>query len=265
MVETGKTHSDAPFFRWCAIGLSWVTGFYPNELPGSTFRFIVQRFAILLVLALIFVFDFGAVLDPEKDADVVFKWFSFACTIFFFFNNIVVPLLLSNLGPRLRWLRAPSFKLSGWRLMVDILISGTLCVLSATLIFSEFPIVDTADKEYVPAQLDYLYFSVVTFSTLGYGDFRSGEALRLPASMLAVAGNIHLGLLAGSVFFALQDRKEDQGPAAELVKSLDEVRTDLTAAHDEMRKLRIDIAASKAEKAKARERGRLIFRGWFRS
>lgn len=267
MFEPRNAHSGTSFYTWCAIALSWITGVFPNERPGSTFRYIVQRCAVLLGLSIVFAFEFGAALDSEKQADVIFKWFSFSCTVFFFFNNIIVPLLLSNLGAKLLWLQAPSFVLSGWRLLVDILISGTLCILSATLIFSEFPIHDTGNKDYLAQQLDYLYFSIVTFSTLGYGDFRPGEALRIPASMLAVAGNIHLGLLAGSVFFALQDRKEDQGstvePDTSLIAAESELTTELIAANKQMHRLRADLAAIRAEKAKARQGGLMFIRRWF--
>ncbi len=48
-----------------------------------------------------------------------------------------------------------------------------------------------------------MYFSTVTFSTLGYGDFRPAPEARSYAAFLAVYGNIHLGLLVGGLFLTI--------------------------------------------------------------
>lgn len=49
-----------------------------------------------------------------------------------------------------------------------------------------------------------LYFSIVTFSTLGYGDISPADYYRLPAAALAFIGNLHLGLLAALCFHLFQ-------------------------------------------------------------
>lgn len=54
--------------------------------------------------------------------------------------------------------------------------------------------------------LTTLYFSMVTFATLGYGDISpQGPILRLVAAFQAIVGNLHLGLFAAAAFFLLQD------------------------------------------------------------
>ncbi|GAB5415752.1 MAG: hypothetical protein Cons2KO_33550 [Congregibacter sp.] len=44
---------------------------------------------------------------------------------------------------------------------------------------------------------DYLYFSIVTFTTLGYGDFTPTEEFRILAASQALFGYVYLGSFAG--------------------------------------------------------------------
>jgi hypothetical protein len=56
-------------------------------------------------------------------------------------------------------------------------------------------IIDTAasDQAATPTSfLDYMYFSTVTFTTLGYGDFRPCEHARLYAAAEAMLGGFFL-------------------------------------------------------------------------
>jgi len=55
-----------------------------------------------------------------------------------------------------------------------------------------------ADK--IVSDWDYLYFSGVTFSTLGYGDFQPQNWSKIPAMVEAIVGNLHLGLIVGSAY-----------------------------------------------------------------
>lgn len=52
--------------------------------------------------------------------------------------------------------------------------------------------------------LDALYFSTVTFSTLGFGDFGPKPNAQAFAGIQAILGNLHLGLIVGSTFAATQ-------------------------------------------------------------
>lgn len=47
------------------------------------------------------------------------------------------------------------------------------------------------------AVLDGLYFSIVTFTTLGYGDLQPAPDGRIYAALQALTGYMHLGLIIG--------------------------------------------------------------------
>ena len=53
-----------------------------------------------------------------------------------------------------------------------------------------------------------IYFSIVTWTTLGYGDFHPSEKLRYVASFEALMGYMYLGVLVGIVMNKLLHRKE---------------------------------------------------------
>ena len=58
--------------------------------------------------------------------------------------------------------------------------------------------------------VDALYFSVVTWTTLGYGDFQPTEGLRLLAAFQALLGTFFIPMLIAAMLFSLQLRsKED--------------------------------------------------------
>lgn len=63
------------------------------------------------------------------------------------------------------------------------------------------------DRRYSSA----LYFSAVTFTTLGYGDFQPVPRLRLIAGFQALMGYLFLGLLVGSAIDYLAQRKTPPG------------------------------------------------------
>ncbi len=44
---------------------------------------------------------------------------------------------------------------------------------------------------------DYLYFSIVSFTTLGYGDFAPKQEFRLLAASEALVGYLYLGIIVG--------------------------------------------------------------------
>lgn len=52
--------------------------------------------------------------------------------------------------------------------------------------------------------LDALYFSIVTWTTLGYGDFQPVEAVRLLAALQAMLGTLFIPLLLAAIVFTLQ-------------------------------------------------------------
>lgn len=62
------------------------------------------------------------------------------------------------------------------------------------------------DGNQVHADTDCLYFSIVTFTTLGYGDFRPTPECRLFAATEAILGYIYFGLTVAILFDLVQRR-----------------------------------------------------------
>lgn len=54
---------------------------------------------------------------------------------------------------------------------------------------------------------DYIYFSLVTFTTLGYGDITPTKAARLWAAAEAVLGYIFLGIFVSLLFYLLSQKQ----------------------------------------------------------
>lgn len=76
------------------------------------------------------------------------------------------------------------------------------------LIYKLFGIVDTSNNESVkPSALNALYFSVVTWTTLGYGDYRPIDQLKPFVMAEALMGYIFMALLVGKVLHMAQRRQ----------------------------------------------------------
>jgi len=58
-----------------------------------------------------------------------------------------------------------------------------------------------------------IYFSAVTFSTLGYGDIKPADYFRVWAAFQALVGNLHLGLIVAVAYFRLQKAAEREAKA----------------------------------------------------
>lgn len=70
------------------------------------------------------------------------------------------------------------------------------------LVYKSFGIIDTATNGLVkPDWLNAIYFSVVTWTTLGYGDFKPVEELKPWVIVEAIMGYIYMGLLVGKILF----------------------------------------------------------------
>ncbi|MEO1551301.1 MAG: potassium channel family protein [Pseudomonadota bacterium] len=83
------------------------------------------------------------------------------------------------------------------RLARDAAISIVYCILSFAVLY-RFLGISLGAECAASSALDHLYFSMVTFSTLGYGDFKPCETARLVAAAQAIYGNLHLGLIVGA-------------------------------------------------------------------
>ena len=103
------------------------------------------------------------------------------------------------------FLISDKFRINPVRLIRDIMISALYTICSFAFYYKQFGIVSPEPKVAEVSVLDYLYFSAVTFSTLGYGDFRPETYSRPLAALEALFGNLHLGLLAGAIFLLITE------------------------------------------------------------
>ncbi len=90
------------------------------------------------------------------------------------------------------------------RLLVDTLISMILIIFVFALWYRKFGIEPSFEA------LNTVYFSAVTFSTLGFGDFAPKPYSQPFAAIQAIFGNLHLGFIVGAVFVAAQRSKKSE-------------------------------------------------------
>ncbi len=92
-------------------------------------------------------------------------------------------------------------------LLVVLVFSVLSGILTHAVYYTQLGLVLSSDgKVFYPAWRDALYFSVVTFTTLGYGDMAPREEYRLVAGFQAIYGYLFLGALVG-VLVALFNRR----------------------------------------------------------
>ena len=80
-------------------------------------------------------------------------------------------------------------------------LNGLTIIVIFVLIYQQTGIVFTGPAEYAPPQpynlREYIYFSTVTFTTLGYGDFQPLPTARIFAAVQSIIGYIYLGIFVG--------------------------------------------------------------------
>ncbi|RLU01785.1 ion channel [Ketobacter sp.] len=82
-----------------------------------------------------------------------------------------------------------------------------LLIAYLALIYKLFGIVDTSTNEEIkPSLLNAAYFSVVTWTTLGYGDFRPIDQLKPFVMAEDLMGYIFMALLVSKVLYMAQKR-----------------------------------------------------------
>ena len=75
-----------------------------------------------------------------------------------------------------------------------------ICILAYTLIYKKLGILDSQTLEVATSLKDFIYFSVVTWTTLGYGDFKPSPEARLYAASQAVLGYLYMSILVAKLF-----------------------------------------------------------------
>lgn len=103
------------------------------------------------------------------------------------------------------WSQEVTTKISLVRVIViEPAASLAVIIISSAIIYHQMGIID-ANGDIVKEFGVSLYFSIVTFTTLGYGDFHPTEAARAIAALEAIIGFICLGLLIGTTIHLLQN------------------------------------------------------------
>lgn len=122
-------------------------------------------------------------------------------SVFYFLIVIVLVIFRSS----------PNFRPQPFWLALDTVNSIVFCIFAFAILyrFEGISFDQTCPNDHRPT--DYVYFSAVTFSTLGYGDFRPCEGARLYAAFHAIFGNLHLGLIVGCAFFFAQLARDGDG------------------------------------------------------
>ena len=147
---------------------------------------------MFVVLALLLEWSFPQI-DPSEGVLVwIIAWVLVGWSILYFASVIIaIPFLTSE-----------KFWPNPTRLFFD----GLVSICQSVLVFAvAYRLLGIEGDEGVTVS-DHVYFSAVTFSTLGYGDFRPAADARLLAASQAIIGNLHLGIIVGAAFFAAQRR-----------------------------------------------------------
>ncbi|MGB0844002.1 MAG: ion channel [Alphaproteobacteria bacterium] len=170
------------------------SGYREGHTNGSNRRRLISRFVFAnsIVLMVAFVFTPKVGLEMVSWATKLFSVLTVGLSLLYFVWVVVRVLLI----------RSKTFIVNPRRLFFDCLISTLFTIVAFSFVYRAFGII--GPDGIAPSILDYLYFSAVTFSTLGFGDFRPETASRLFAGSQAILGNLHLGIIVGATFAAAQ-------------------------------------------------------------
>ena len=104
-----------------------------------------------------------------------------------------------------------------WPHLAGMVGSVALLLLGFAWAYSELGLVDTtrAFPTTVHAFPTALYFSVITFSTVGYGDIRPDGVARALAAVQGLGGYVVLGILVSSGFAIIRRSLEEEGEKEE--------------------------------------------------
>jgi len=91
----------------------------------------------------------------------------------------------------------------------SIVINGLTNIFIFTTIYYHFGLIQNS-KLVQNEFLTSLYFSIVTWTTLGYGDYSPIEELRLIASIEALMGYVYMALFVGLFLNIIQIKRKDE-------------------------------------------------------
>jgi voltage-gated potassium channel Kch len=172
------------------------------QVSNRGFRRVVARtVALLTVFSVLFLnlADFGTAEPPSGPVLAVLVLLPILSLSYFIFVIIYVLFLT---------LAREQFDADARLLLGETVLSILFNIASAALLYKLLGISPPSWDAGPVADMTYLYFSTVTFSTLGYGDFAPLQSARGVAAFQAVLGNLHLGIFVGTVLVALKSSSD---------------------------------------------------------
>ena len=175
-----------------------IIGWKGTSTRGSNMRCAFSRTgAVLCGAYLIFAtFDFSI----QQTFLAIYGWIMLAFAAIFFAWVVVFPTLLDDQG----------FVVNTKRLLADTILSAFLIIAAFAVIYQLHGLAPPDHQIGEMINLDYAYFSAVTFSTLGFGDFTPLASAGLFAASEALLGNVHLGFVVGTIFVIVNDARSRQ-------------------------------------------------------
>lgn len=183
-----------------AAAIAWVKksilGMRGSPTPGSDGRRASMRVCLWLSLAY-FAFSFirpAAIGEAPSWVQLAGVGAVLCFSVWLFFLIVLLMPFRDNNN---------DWKLDAPRLAWDTMVSAAFMICAFSLLYWYIGV--TANSEdYRPSRPDALYFSMVTFSTLGYGDFAPQASYRIVAAFQALLGNLHLGVIVAATFAAIR-------------------------------------------------------------
>jgi hypothetical protein len=90
--------------------------------------------------------------------------------------------------------------------ILKMLLSVYVTIIGFASIYKDAGLLHGAN-EITHQSIDALYFSLVTWTTLGYGDLQPTESIKLLAALEAMLGTLFIPLLLAAIIFALQSNQ----------------------------------------------------------
>ena len=173
--------------------IKYVFGFYEGDMfEGSKIRRFLGRITGLLIL--VFSIEAFTPLFTFPELNTLSLGIGVLWSFAYFLLVVIIPIL---------FLADRTFVLEPRRLIADIMISAAYSIMVFGLLYRNLGFLPSADGMSVRHSGDAYYLSTVTFSTLGFGDFRPEMSARGYAALQGIWGNVHLGIFAGAVFYAI--------------------------------------------------------------
>lgn len=173
-----------------------ILGLHGSSTPGSDQRRMFMRLSMYLSVGyVVWALVFGRAVTTGYSVGLSIAAVTLIASSLLIFFQIVLLMPFRDNGSE--------FKLDVWRLLLDTMISSLFMIVAFSVLYRNVGLVQN-NLDLRPTALDAIYFSSVTFSTLGYGDFAPQPSIRIIAAAQALLGNLHLGMIVGATFAAIR-------------------------------------------------------------